>query len=160
MTIKTGAVAGRRVLKFENLDDLQREAERVASLPGKTLGNWSTAQIVDHLAKSIRATYDGPEVTGPWFVRMIVWPIIKSRMLAKGMPAGFSVPKKMAHFLPDNNPILEASLRDLRTWLGRLKTEAPRLGHPLFGKLSHRDWIRLHLRHGELHLSFVAPEAM
>ena len=31
MTIKTSAVRGRRVLRFESLDELQQEAERVAS---------------------------------------------------------------------------------------------------------------------------------
>ena len=157
MTIKTSAVRGRRILRFESLDELQQEAERVASSPGKTLGNWNVAQILDHLARSIQASYYGPEVKAPWFVRMIIGPMIKSRFLSKGMPAGFSLPKQMAHFMPGDDPSLEVSLQELRTWLGRLKVNLPPLGHPAFGKLSHADWIRLHLRHGELHLSFVVP---
>jgi uncharacterized protein DUF1569 len=157
MTINTGSVKGRRTIRFEGLDDLQREAEFVASRPGKTLGNWSVAQIVDHLGKAIDASYNGPPVSAPWHIRLILAPLIRPGMLSKGMPAGFSLPGRMSHFLPDASPEMESSLQNLRNWLHRLKTEAPLLKHPAFGSLSHDDWIRLHLRHGELHLSFIIP---
>lgn len=156
--IKTSAVKGRRVLRFQDLDDVRRDAEDVASRPGRTLGNWSVAQILDHLANGIRAGFEGPEVNAPWYVRMIIAPLIRERMLAKGMPAGFSLPRQMLHFMPGEDATVETSLQSYRAWLHELKERSPHLRHPAFGRLSHADWIRLHLRHAELHLSFIVPE--
>lgn len=157
MTIRTNSVVGRRALRFESLEDLKRDAEQVSSRPAKTLGNWSVSQIIDHLARSIQAGFDGPEVRAPWYVRYVIAPMIKPRMLAKGMPAGFNLPKKMSHFMPGDDANIARSLQDLQKWADRLQVDCPRFGHPAFGKLSHADWIRLHLRHGELHLSFIVP---
>lgn len=158
MTVKTDQVAGRRTLRFESLADVQRDAETVSWRPAKTLGNWSVSQIIDHLARSIQAGFEGPQVWAPWFVRYLIAPVIKPRLLSKGMPAGFNMPKKMTHFMPGDDPNLAVSLQELTNWVDRLKAECPPLGHPAFGKLSHADWIRLHIRHGELHLSFIVPE--
>ena len=30
--------------------------------------------------------------------------------------------------------------------------------HPIFGKLTHDEWIAINLRHAELHLGFQVPE--
>lgn len=30
---------------------------------------------------------------------------------------------------------------------------------PIFGKLSHEQWVNLHLKHAELHLGFLDPGA-
>lgn len=157
MTVSTGHVKGRRQLRFETLDDLRREAERVASCPGKTLGNWTVSQILDHLAKALRINFDGPEARAPWFVRRIIGPLVRNSMLNKGMTAGIAMPKQMSHFLPDADPQTEASLQEYRTQIERLKVTKPILAHAVFGPLSHEDWIRLHLRHGELHFSFIVP---
>lgn len=158
MTVNTAAVQGRRTLKFESLDDLLRDAEQVSSRPARTLGNWSVAQIVDHLGKALQISFNGPQVCAPWHVRLILAPLIRPTMLSKGMPAGFSLPTRMTSFLPEVDPDLETVLQKLGMWLDRLKKEAPTFKHPAFGALSHADWIRLHLRHGELHLSFIVPE--
>lgn len=158
MTIKTGKVTGRRQIRFEDLDLMQDYATSVSSRPGKTLGNWSVAQILDHLANSMRAAYEGPEVRAPWFVRLIIAPLIKPRFLSNGMPAGFALPKEMKHFMPDDDATTATALEKLRLWIDRLKKEAPSRAHPAFGRLTHADWIRLHLRHGELHLSFIIPD--
>lgn len=158
MVIRTNALPERRALRFQTLDDVSRDAGDVASRPGRTLGNWTVARILDHLAISIRAGFDGPEVRAPWYVRMMIAPLIRERMLAKGMPAGFRLPRQLAHFMPGTDATVAGSLQALREWLGRLEGSCPQFGHPAFGRLSHADWIRLHLRHAELHLSFVVPE--
>jgi hypothetical protein len=74
------------------------------------------------------------------------------------MPAGFTLPRQMSHFMPGDDVQVATSLGKLRTWTERLKVECPPLQHPAFGQLSHVDWIRLHLRHAELHLSFIVPD--
>ena len=40
----------------------------------------------------------------------------------------------------------------------QLKSECPKQVNPLFGNLSHEQWIKLNLRHAELHLSFQIPQ--
>src|SRR5690242_4251000 len=117
MTIKTGSVKGRRTLRFESLDDLIREVEFVVSRPAKTLGNWSVAQIVDHMGKAIDASYNGPQLRAPWHVRLILAPLVLPGVLSKSMPAGFSLPARMARFLPDDQPDLQPSLEKLRAWI-------------------------------------------
>lgn len=158
MTVNTGKVIGRRTVKFGTLDELLQDAEQVSGRPGKAVGNWTVAQILDHLAKAIQAGFDGPEVRAPWFVRWLIAPAIKGRFLSRGMPAGFALPKELKHFMPGDDAAVDQSLQNLRTWISRLKSDCPPLGHPAFGKLSHADWIRLHIRHGELHLSFIVPD--
>lgn len=156
--IKTAAVKGRRKLRFATFDDVIKDAEHIASVRCRTLGNWTVAQNIDHLGKSIQAGFEGPVVKAPWFVRWLIAPVIKRRFLTKGMPAGFALPKKMAHFMPGSDPATETALNNLRVWSQRLLTEVPANDHPAFGKLSHAEWIQLHLRHAELHLSFIVPE--
>ena len=156
--IKTAAVKGRRKLRFGSFDDVIKDVEQIASVSCRTLGNWSVAQNIDHLGKSIQAGFEGPAIKAPWFVRWLIAPVIKRRFLTKGMPAGFSLPKEMAHFMPGNDPATGLAIETLRTWTQRLQSERPKNGHPAFGDLSHEEWIQLHLRHAELHLSFIVPD--
>lgn len=158
MSVVTDRVQGRRSLRFESLDDILREAECVATHPGRTLGNWSVAEILDHLANSIRAAYEGPDARVSWMIRWILAPLIRSSVLNQPMRPGTSLPKVMSHFLPGDDPTTGESLEKLRTWIARMRTEKPPLEHPIFGKLSHDNWVKLHLRHAELHLSFILPD--
>ncbi|MFN5799079.1 MAG: DUF1569 domain-containing protein [Planctomyces sp.] len=32
-----------------------------------------------------------------------------------------------------------------------------RAPHPGFGRMTHQEWLLLHLRHSEMHLSFAIP---
>ncbi len=51
-TINTKQVTGRRVVRYESFDEILADAERLAVVPTRTLGNWSIGQIFSHLAKS------------------------------------------------------------------------------------------------------------
>jgi hypothetical protein len=42
--------------------------------------------------------------------------------------------------------------------LERLRREPPTGPHVIFGRLPHEDWIKLQLRHAELHLSFATTD--
>jgi hypothetical protein len=39
-----------------------------------------------------------------------------------------------------------------------MKREAHREPHGFFGKLTHQQWDQLHMRHAELHLSFLVTD--
>ena len=49
-------------------------------------------------------------------------------------------------------------LRQLERAVGRLVKETPPHPHPFFGALTREEWIKLQLRHAELHLGYLHPE--
>ncbi len=161
MTVETGKVTGRRVLRFESFDELLAECERLARLEeqGKLrmLGNWSLAQIFEHLARGKEASIDGPPFRVPWYIRF-VGPWLKTRFLTRGVPAGFKLPaKELPRFAPANTVETEAALERLRLAVQRLLNESQRVPHGVLGRLTAQEWNTLHLRHSEMHLSFALP---
>ncbi|MCE9554629.1 MAG: DUF1569 domain-containing protein, partial [Planctomycetes bacterium] len=52
--INTAKVAGRRPLRFASTDEVLAEVERLVAAPQvQPLGNWSLAQAISHLARSL-----------------------------------------------------------------------------------------------------------
>ncbi len=41
--------------------------------------------------------------------------------------------------------------------VARIQLDTERSRHPVFGELSLDEWDSLHLRHAELHMSFLVP---
>jgi FPC/CPF motif-containing protein YcgG len=50
------------------------------------------------------------------------------------------------------------ALQRLRNAVARLQNERMTAKHPVLGQLNHDEWNQLHLRHAELHLSFVTTD--
>jgi hypothetical protein len=149
----------RRQLRFESLDDILRDAERLAARPHRTAGNWSYGQILRHLAKGADACFDGFGPTFvPWWARWFVAPVVKKRFLRETMRAGIKVPEKVTTLLPEADVSVAAGLQHLRQALARFQSETPDKPHPFLGRLRNKDeYVALMLRHSELHLSFVHP---
>jgi hypothetical protein len=157
MPVDPKRVEGRRKLHFTSLDEVIADAEKLVAWPQtKTLGNWSLNQLLMHLALTINLSIDGIDVRAPWYVRLIGF-FIRGRILGRGMPAGFKLPREreLGAFPSAASP--QKALETLRKAIARLKTERMTARHPAFGRLSHEQWGQLHLRHAELHLSFVVP---
>jgi hypothetical protein len=155
--IDTRAVHGRRKLHFESLDDMVADAEKLVASPDtKMLGNWPLSQLLTHLTTAINGSIDGISARAPWFIRLAA-PLFKRRLLTRGMSAGFRLPKKVepAFFPAADSP--QQALDQFRAAVRRTRTEQMTARHPVLGKLTHDEWTRLHLRHGELHLSFAVP---
>ena len=83
-------------------------------------------------------------------------PLMKGRVLTKGIPPGFKLPDNMQALRPAAVVETADGLRALRSLLSRIRS-GDRMSQPspLLGRMSHEDWVELHLRHCELHLSFV-----
>ena len=148
----------RRTLRFESLDQILAEAERLASGPHRLLGEWSYGQILAHLAQGVDCFYNGFGFQSPWVARTFIGPLVKRRVLTKAMPSGFQLPKSADALLPHPETSAVDSLTHLRTAIIRLRTEDPTHPHPFFGKMTADEVRQLMLRHAELHLSFVVPE--
>ena len=156
--IKTAQVEGRRELRFERIDDAQADVDQLATAErqGKVqcLGNWTAGQTLGHLATWAEYAFDGTPMHVPFFVRWLVKPI-KNRILNSPMRAGSKLPRVEGGTLGRDVIPFEKGLERFRDSFARLKTQKPTKPHPLLGALTHEQWIKLQLRHAELHLSFL-----
>jgi hypothetical protein len=152
----------RRTLHFSTIDDALAEAERLvaAEREGRLdrAGNWALGQTLGHLATWASFALDGyPDaVRAPWLVRAIAR-ILKNRIITGGMRPGMKLGR-----LPGGTVGLEPlpadeGLARFRAALERLRATAPTEPNPVFGPLTHDQWIQLNLRHAELHLGFQIP---
>ena len=147
------SAAQRRTLKFQTLDDILADAERVAVSSPTTLGNWSPGQIFMHLARGLDLSIDGAPPL-PWYVRFVGSMFLKQRFLTRAMQPGWKLPAK--NLLPGETTTA-AGLNALRGAMGRMKSSTVFKPHPIFGPLTGDEWIALHCRHAELHLGFLLP---
>jgi hypothetical protein len=103
--------------------------------------------------------YDGYPVKTPWFIRMILKRRL-SKYLRDGLPCGVRMPGSEAGTYGTDVLSTEEGARRLRRSLARLAAgESARFDSPGFGAMSHEQRIQLNLRHAELHLSFLDPDA-
>ena len=156
MSVSTKGVTDRRELRFESLDEVLADAERLAAAENvKLLGNWSLGQIFKHLAIALNSSIDGVPFKASWFMRRMAG-MMKNKFLNKSMPAGFKMNAKMAsHFSPSDSLTTDEGIEALRTAVKRMQEESQRVPHVVFGKMTDEEWTKLHLRHAELHLSFA-----
>ena len=152
----------RRRLKLDSIEDLFAETDRlVAAERSGTLvraGNWSLGQTLGHLSTWADFAFDGdPDVIHPpapvrWVARLM-----RNRLLRNGFPAGVRLGKLPGGTVGLDLLDTDEGLRRLRAAFGRLRATSPTIANPVFGKLTHAQWIQLNLRHAELHLSFLKP---
>jgi hypothetical protein len=153
------SVVARRVVHYASLDEFQADAERLAAVKYRTLGQWTYPQILDHLSRTIVASIDGFGFQAPWFARKLIAPLMRNSFLTKPMRAGFRLPARAASILPGSDLSLTAAVEKLRSALARFEAEPQRAEHPFLGKLASQESTAVQLRHAELHMSFVVPEA-
>ena len=159
MADATTANPARRTLRFETVDDAIDEAEKlvIAEREGRLdrLGNWTLGQTLGHLATWASYPFEGypPEIRPPLPVRMILG-LMRNRILTKGMTPGVRIRGIPNGTLGLEVLTIEEGLRRFRAALNRLGSTDPDRVNPIFGKLTHEQWIQLNLRHAELHLSF------
>lgn len=157
MTINTKKVEGRRKVRYSLLDEFLLEAERLAATDVRSLGNWSQGQIYGHLARTMNGSIDGLGFLMPAPVRFLMSLFMKRKFLYGELPAGF---KSAPEFVPEDTS-LEKELAELKASVVRQREEPDRVLHPAFGNIGKDGWNEFHLRHAELHMSFLleaAPE--
>jgi len=147
----------RRQVEYRELADIVSDVRSLATRPCTTVGAWTFAQNVEHVASAIDMAFDGAGFKAPWLARMIIAPLLKKRVLTKPMRAGFRLPRRAAALLPDSDVELENAVRHLETAISRFESETPSHPHPFLGRLTPQEYVQLHLRHAALHLSFVVP---
>ncbi|HUY35015.1 MAG TPA: DUF1569 domain-containing protein [Pirellulales bacterium] len=157
MAVKTGKVTGRREVHYDSYQDLLNDAERLAGGEVRLLGNWSLGQILAHLSRGMEFAIDGIPYKAPWPIRTVVRLFMRRRIITRPMSAGFTLPGRAADFLVPGPINTDEGLAMLRVAIQRLRDETERSPHALLGEMSLDEWDSLHLRHSELHMSFVVP---
>jgi len=159
MSVDTAKVEGRRTLKFNTLDEILADIEKLNQSKRRTIGNWSDGQILKHLSVPMAWCLDGAQLRAAWYIRLMGW-LIKNRFLKNPMPPGFKLPAKFAEVLEvPPTTSWDDGLQTIRTMIARMKAESQRHPSPFLGELTREQWEQLHCRHCELHLSFIIPEA-
>lgn len=162
MNINTRTVKDRRKVRFENVVDAVGNAEALAEAERRgalrAVGNWTLGQAIGHVAAWANYAFDGyPAMPRPpWFVRVLV-PVFKNYFLNKGLPAGAKLGKVPGGTFGIEPMDTDRAIGELRAAFERLDRQAPPGSHPLLGAMTHDDWIKLNLRHAELHFSFFHP---
>jgi hypothetical protein len=159
--VETGKVADRRTLRFESIDQVTAEVDRLveAERAGRLrrLGNWTLGQTLGHLATWAEYSYTGAPLKFPFFIKWILR-LRKRKFLYGPVPAGVRIPGVQGGTLATEPVPLEEALGRMRRVMERLKSEAPTAPNPFLGPLKHEEWVALTLRHAELHLGFLVPE--
>ena len=159
--VDTAKVAGRRMLRFESIDQMMAEVDRVveAERAGrlKRLGNWTVGQTLGHLAAWAEYGYTGMPLKPPFFIRWILR-LRKRKFLYEPMRAGVKIPGVAGGTLATDPMPLDEALPRLQRVMERVKVEPPTAPSKIFGLLTRDEAIAINLRHAELHLSFLVPE--
>jgi hypothetical protein len=156
MSVNTAKVEGRRAVDYATLEEVVADAERLGAGPSRTLGNWSAGQIYQHLATVYNGSIDGFAYAFPWPLRLLA-KAFKGKLLGGPMPAGLQVPAAFAKEVMPVPTSTEEGLAALRDAVARLKSEPRRARHPILGDFTREGWDRIHLKHANLHMSFLAP---
>lgn len=158
--------AERRELAFGGVEDLLREldvievGERAGTL--RVTGNWTAAQGLEHCARVWAAAIDGfPEVANPpgWLKLAARLFFRKAAVSGKTAPAGMKPPASFTeHFEPGAGVAFDDAIGHLRGEIERTRSGARfDKPSPLFGELTHEEWLKLQLGHCQLHLGFMHP---
>lgn len=146
--------------RFASLDDLLADANRIAAAERNgTLaraGNWSAGQTYGHIAGWIDYGYGVAPMAVPLPMRLVAR-LIRPLVLKRGMIAGVRFPGVASGTFACEPLSLEDGLAHLNRSVDRLRDAPPARPNPLFGPLSAAQWTQLHLRHAELHFSFLVP---
>jgi hypothetical protein len=165
--VDTGSVPGRRAVRLRTVEELAAEMERVAAAAAagkvRALGNWSPAQVLWHISRLIEFSFDGFPFR---YRRGIRWLTLLLRAVAwrwlirMALRPGFGNPPYAAALEPDPAVTLDDAAAYLRRQLSRIRAgEHMTQEATVEGPYLHEQWLYIHLRHAELHLSFLAIQS-
>ncbi len=144
----------RREVHYDSLEQMLGDADRLAAAGARTTGNWSMAQIFEHLATVLDKFVDGYGFTAPLPMRLVA-KLFKQRALHHSLPAGYKLPSRAAVLLPAEEVDVASALNHLHSAVGRFRAAAKLHPNPFLGQLTREEATLLNLRHCELHMSFI-----
>ena len=147
----------RRKLRFHSLRDATTDAQQLRRLGYQRAGNWTLAQNLDHLNRSMQMAVDG----SPFFMPALVRPILRMifmPVMRRGIQIGMraSAPKPLR---PAESPDEQATADRFERLVDQLLDPTVELVsmHPLLGKFTREQWLVMQTWHAAHHLSFLVP---
>jgi hypothetical protein len=151
----------RRTLHFDAIEQAIADVQELYAADQRgtlrCLGRWTFGQNLNHLAKWIDFSYDGVPLRLPFFVPWIMR-FGKNQFLHKPMKPGSRIPGLKDGTLGTEVLSSQEGVAYFEKNFSRLAKAPPDRPHVLLGPLTHDEWIAQHLRHAELHLSFLRAE--
>ena len=151
---------GRRPLQFPDHASIMAEVDRLLTIPHHGVGQWSLAQVCEHLAGVTRSLVDLPAST-PADPSRFCTPEQKAEIFATGnlpegipQPPGRPEPSAPAETAAEQAEALRAALAHYAA-----SPTGPVISHRVFGPLTRDEWDRLVCLHSAHHLSFIVPDA-
>ena len=156
--INTARVTDRRELHFDSLAEIMADVEYLDSGdPPRAIGNWTPAQIVQHVTKFMSYSMDGFPVPKLGLPMRVLGRLMRKSALTKPMRPGYMFPKNFKFLAPDPHVSWEEAVDDLRAAIQRCGSQRMAEPSPILGSLTPEQWEQLHCRHAELHFSFIRP---
>lgn len=124
-------------------------------------GNWMAGEVLDHLARFMRATMDGfGEGRPPALLRVLGRLMRPLATSDRPTPKGISLKGPIASvLLPTPGKDFGAALAEVRQQIARVHPGPGRNPYipasPLFGPLSEAAWTKIHLKHFRHHLGYL-----
>jgi hypothetical protein len=153
----------RRQLRFNDLGEVARDAERLLAGGYERTGNWDLAQVCNHLADWMGFPIDGfPKPPAP--IRAMLWAMRKTigrkKLLQYLADKTFPVGKPtMPQTIHSEGGDAGAAVERLKLNVERLKTyTGPIVPSPLFGSMTKDEAVGMQLVHAAHHLSFLIPK--
>lgn len=148
----------RRELKLDNLDDTVAECRRLLETGYLRNGNWSLAQICNHIRLTIEANMQGYPM---WMTALglPMRPLLRHFALPR-LLAGNSIQgvRTASMFVPSANLDDAAELVELENCVREFQQSTrPLHAHPGFGRMSREEFNQFHAAHAAHHLSFLSP---
>ncbi len=158
MAIETAKVQGRRKLHYQSYQEVIDDAEQLRGRKVRSLGNWSLGQVLKHLGEAMDSSVDGIPFQVPWWVRLAGVLYYRRKLIKGPFPAGFQLPGRARRKLvasPETS--YEEGMTRFGEGIAKLASTTARVPHPAAGTMTADQWDQFHLRHAELHMSFLVP---
>ncbi len=156
--VETRRQTGRCRRRFNNFDEILHEVRSLAARPTRQLGNWSLGQICQHLGIAMEQCTSADDLFPVPLRLRIMGRLVRGWVLKRGLPSGFKLPPEGAAVLVPSQVSVEEGLARLEKGMAALAQTSRRTAHPVFGAMNVDEWHQFHLRHAEMHLSFIVPE--
>jgi hypothetical protein len=159
MAVNTKSSKDRRPLTLRSLDELRAEVKRIAAAERagrvRCAGNWTAGQVLGHLAFWVNTAFEWPKDFHVSILFKIIGPFMRRRMTETRMPSGVRSPGLNEGTLGIDLLSIDEGERRMLEAIDRLDRGTPPDRHMFLGKMTKEQWIKLNLRHAELHCSFV-----
>lgn len=156
--------APRTEYHFKDFNDVGAFLDRVetalANDSVRMTGNWSLGENCDHCAIFVQGALDGFKTKAPLPFRLMGRYLIKRKAMSDApMPRGIKLPKSAKEVFPTEGISDAQGLANLKAQVDRVR-HGEKMTHdsPLFGPLTHDEWVHLQLKHLNMHLGFVSLE--